>query len=74
MSEIEQINETDQTMHPEQKRIFQSMTPEQKLKLALKLYKSAWETKQAVLKNLYPEWPEERIIEKVREIFLYART
>jgi len=47
---------------------------EQKLKVALKLYKSAWETKHAALKSLYPEWPEEKIKAKVREIFLYART
>ena len=61
-------------MHPEQKRIFQSMTPEQKLKVALQLYYSARELKAAGLRFQNPDWPEERIQDKVREIFLYARS
>lgn len=61
-------------MHPEQKRIFQSMTPEQKLKVAFQLYDSAKELKAAGLRLQNPDWPEERIQERVREIFLYART
>ena len=72
--EIDQTNEIEQFMHPEQKRIYQSMTPEQKLRLALKLYHSAWELKGATLRSQYPEWTEEKIKERVREIFLYART
>jgi len=61
-------------MHPEQKRIFQSMTPEQKLKVALQLYYSARELKAAGLRSQNPGWTEERIQGKVREIFLYARS
>ena len=34
-------------LHPEQKRIYQSMTPEQKLRVALDLYHSAREVKAA---------------------------
>jgi len=60
-------------MHPEQKRIFQSMTPEQKLKTALRLYYSARELKAAGLRVQYPDWTEEKIQENLREIFLYAR-
>ena len=61
-------------MHPEQKKSYQAMTPEQKLKVALDLYYSAREIKAAALKNQHPEWSLEKINQKVREIFLYART
>ncbi len=61
-------------MHPEQKRIFQAMTPEQKLRVAMNLYHSARKLKAAALKEQYPDWSEEKIEQKVREIFLYART
>jgi hypothetical protein len=61
-------------MHPEQKKIFQAMTPEQKLKVAMNLYYSARKLKAAALKQQYPDWSEEQIEQKIREIFLYART
>jgi hypothetical protein len=61
-------------MHPEQKRIFQSMTPEQKLEVALRLYYSARELKAAGLRAQHTDWTEEQIRDKVREIFLYARS
>ena len=61
-------------MHPEQKRIFESMTPEQKLRAAADLYYAARSLKAAALRQQRPDWNEEQIREKVREIFLYART
>jgi len=61
-------------LHPEQKRIYESMTSEQKLKIALDLYHYAWDLKAAGLKAQHPDWSERQIQEKVREIFLYART
>jgi hypothetical protein len=61
-------------MHPEQKRIFQAMTPEQKLRISMRLYWCARELKAAGLRRQYPEWTREQIDKKVREIFLYART
>ena len=57
-----------------QKKIYQSMTPEEKLKIALRLYYSARQLKAAALHHDHPEWTEKEIQEKVREIFLYART
>jgi hypothetical protein len=60
-------------MHPEQIRIFSSMTPEERLRLAFRLYDSAWNLKASALRREYPDWTEERIAEKVREIFLNAR-
>lgn len=59
-------------MHPEQKRIYQSMTPSQKLKGAMDLYYFARELKAASLKSQHPNWTKEKIIEKVREIFIHA--
>jgi hypothetical protein len=61
-------------LHPEQKRIFQSMSPEQKVKLVLGLYRSARKLKEAGLRAQHPDWSEEQIQQKVREIFLYAGT
>jgi hypothetical protein len=61
-------------MHPKQKLIFQSMTPEEKLKVALRLIYSSRELKAAGLRVNHPNWTEEEIRKKVREIFLYART
>jgi hypothetical protein len=61
-------------MHPEQERIFQAMEPEKKLRVAQMLYYSARELKAAGLKAQNPDWSEEKINNRVREIFLYART
>ena len=61
-------------MHPEQERIFQAMEPEKKLRVAQMLYYSARKLKAAGLKAQNPDWSEEKINNRVREIFLYART
>ena len=61
-------------MHPEQKRIYKSMKPEQKLMLAENLYHCARALKAAGLRNQHPDWSEKEIRKKVREIFLYATT
>jgi hypothetical protein len=61
-------------MHPEQIRIFQSMTPEQKLRIALRLNDSARRLKTCALRQQHPDWTEEQVADKVREIFLHART
>ena len=61
-------------MDLQQKRIYQSMTPEKKLRLALRLYHSARELKAAALRRDHPDWTEKEIHERIREIFLFART
>jgi hypothetical protein len=61
-------------MHPEQERIYQSMTPERKLRVASDLYHAARARKAAGLRHQHPDWSEKKIEEKVREIFLYATT
>ena len=54
--------------------ILQSKTPEEKLRIALRLYESARLLKSAALREQHPEWDEKQIQQKVREIFLYANT
>jgi hypothetical protein len=61
-------------MHPEQKKSFKAMTPGQKLQLALDLYYSAKKLKAAGLQNQHPDWTVDTVRQKVRDIFLYART
>ena len=61
-------------MYPEQKKIYQTMTPTQKLNAALRLYYSAMELKAAGLRGLHPDFDEDKIQEKLKEIFLYAQT
>lgn len=60
-------------MHPEQKKSYKAMTPEQKLRVAIDLYHTAVNLKTAGLKNQHPEWTAEAIRQKVREIFMYAK-
>ena len=59
-------------MHPEQQKIFKSMSPEKKLELASRLYDSAKELKSASIRQQHPSWTEKEVEKKVREIFLYA--
>ena len=61
-------------INAEQKKSYQAMTPEKKLQVAMDLYHSAKKLKAAGLKLQHPEWSSEKILQKVREIFLYART
>jgi hypothetical protein len=59
-------------MDPEQKRIFQQMTPEQKLLAALRLYHSAWELKAAFLREQHPNLTETEVQTKTRTVFTNA--
>jgi hypothetical protein len=61
-------------MHTEQKKIYRSMTPAQKLDVSIKLYQSAKALKTAAIKAQHPDWSEEKIKKLVNEIFLYGRT
>jgi len=61
-------------MHAEQVRIFQSMTPGRKLRLAVQLHESARRLKISALRRQHPDWADDRIAKKAREVFLYAGT
>ncbi|MDM8515635.1 hypothetical protein QUF76_05500 [Desulfobacterales bacterium HSG16] len=50
------------------------MSPEDKLNMSLSLYWSARKLKAAALKSQHPDWSEEEIENKVKEIFMYATT
>ena len=52
-------------MHPEQKRVLQSMTPEKKLEITLRLYRCAKELNAAGLRVQNPDWSQEKIQDKV---------
>lgn len=51
-----------------------NLTAEQKLFQSLKLYHAAKELKTAAFRKFYTELTEAEIKQKVKNIFLYART
>ena len=59
---------------PEYVATLQRMTGEQKLKTAFRLYWTAREIKAAGLRQQHPDWTEEQVQQKVKEIFLHATT
>ena len=56
------------------KNYIKELTPEKKLFLSLSLYYSAKELKTESLKKFHPELNLTEIKEKVKKIFLYARS
>lgn len=60
-------------MHPVQREIYRRMSPAKKLEIAGRLYWDARRLKAAALRGQHPDWSEEEVQDKVREIFLYAR-
>jgi len=50
------------------------LTPDQKLKEALRLYHSAKELKIAAMKKFHPELNDREIKEKMKKAFFYARS
>ena len=61
-------------MHPEQIRIYRSMTPTQKYEIFLRLYRTARQLKAAGLKLQHPQWDEKKIEDEVSRIFTHAST
>lgn len=59
-------------MSPEEIRILRAMTPAQKLKAMERLYWTARSLKAAWLRSQHPDWSEEEVQQKVREIFMKA--
>jgi hypothetical protein len=49
------------------------MTPEEELRVAMRLYWSARQLKEAALRTFHPELTDEEIRRRVNESFLYAR-
>jgi len=65
---------TPPAMTPEERRILRAMTPAQKLAAAEDMYRAARAIKAAALRQQHPDWSEEEIRRKVRDIFLHGRT
>jgi hypothetical protein len=61
-------------MTPEEIRILRAMTPAQKLEAAEEMYRAARDIKAAALRQQHPDWSEDEIRRKVREVFLNGRT
>jgi hypothetical protein len=59
-------------LHPAQIEAFRRMTPAQKLALAAQLWFEARELKAAALRARHPEWTEDEVQRKVRDVFLHA--
>jgi hypothetical protein len=54
--------------------VLRRMSGEQKLRAASALYWSARELKAAALRTQHPDWSEEDVQKRVKEIFLHAVT
>ena len=64
----------DEQATPEQIEILRAMSGERRLRLAEGLYWWARKVKLAGLRAQHPDWPEERLKNEVRRIFLHARS
>ncbi len=68
------IPEYEEKLHPVQVEIYRNMSAQRKLEIASDLYRTARELKAMAIRDDHPDWTEEEVQKKVREIFLYART
>ena len=59
---------------PEYVATLRRMTPAQKSRAAAALYWSARKLKAAGLRMQHPDWTEEKVQQKVKEIFMHAVT
>ncbi|WP_397383239.1 hypothetical protein [Prosthecobacter sp.] len=58
---------------PEYIAILRSMTGAQKLSVAFQMYWGARRLKAARLRQQHPDWREEQVQQRVKEIFMYAK-
>jgi hypothetical protein len=66
--------DADHTLHPAQVAAYRRMTSEQKLAQLNAMYWQARALKAAFLREQHPDWSEEAIQARVKEIFLLATT
>ena len=64
----------DERSSPEQIEIYRRMSGEERLRVAERLYWSAWKMKLAGLRAQHPDLSEDELKREARRIFLYART
>ena len=60
--------------NPEQIAALRAMSGSRRLELAERLYWSARKMKAVGVRSQHPDWPETRVQEEVRRIFINART
>ena len=61
-------------LSPEYIAALRRMSGAEKLRAAFDLYETARKVKAARLRQLHPEWTEEEVQRRVKEIFLHAVT
>ncbi len=59
---------------PEYVSMLRRLSGQQKLRTAFAMYWSARALKAAGLRDQHPDWSEEQVQQKVKEIFLHATT
>jgi hypothetical protein len=64
----------DEQPTPKQIEILRKMTPEQRWHAAHRLYWTVRRHKTAFLRCQHPDWPEDKLKDEVRRIFLNARS
>lgn len=62
------------TLSPEYIAALRRMTGAEKLRAAFELYQTARKVKAARLRQLHPDWTEDEVQRRVKEIFLNAVT
>jgi len=68
------IARDSETLHPAQIAAYRRMTPQQKIAQAQAMYWQARALKASHLRAQHPDWSDEAIEARVREIFLLATT
>jgi len=64
----------DEQPSPEQIAVLRAMSPAQRWRAAHRLYWTVRRHKAAFLQGQHPDWPEQRVKDEVRRIFLHARS
>lgn len=64
----------DDSLHPAQVEAWRRMTPQQKIEQSLSMYWMARKLKTEHLREQHPDWSDDQIAARVREIFLLAAT
>ncbi len=54
--------------------IYRRMTPAQRIEASVQLSVAARKLKAATVRGQHPDWDERRVLDVVRETFLYARS
>lgn len=62
----------EQVFTPEYVAVLRKMDGEAKLRAAMGLYWTARKLKAAALRETHPDWSEEEVQARVKEIFLHA--